>query len=91
MVSTKKNAGAPGKSGRNVKFVDTRLKKDSRALNKRIKKARQTKHVHRKNKKRARFWSYLFKVSYFYLYYIIFDDASDPNNFYVIRLIIKVV
>jgi hypothetical protein len=54
VVSTKKNAGAPGKSGRNVKFVDSRLKKDSRAVTKRIKK-KQTKHVHRKNKKRARF------------------------------------
>ena len=52
IVSTKHKTGAPGKSGRGVKFVDTRLKKDSRALKKRIKK---TRHVSRKNKKKSKF------------------------------------
>lgn len=50
-VVTKRWKGPGGKESRGVKYVDSRLKKDKRA-GKRIKK---TRHVHRKDKRKARF------------------------------------
>lgn len=50
-VVSKRFKGVGGKEGRNVKYVDSRLKKDKRA-GKRIKKQRQ---VHRRQKKATRF------------------------------------
>lgn len=51
IVSTRAKAAPPGKSRRGIKFVDTRLKKDSR----KTKKIKKTRHTHRKNTKKARF------------------------------------
>lgn len=50
-IVTKAWKGRGGKESRGVKYVDSRLKKDKRST-KRIKKMR---HVHRKDKRKARF------------------------------------
>jgi AdoMet-dependent rRNA methyltransferase SPB1 len=49
LVSKKGKTGG-GKDSRNVKHVDSRMKKDKRSQ-----KVRKTRHVHRKNTKRGRF------------------------------------
>lgn len=49
-VVTSKSKTSSGKDSRGVKHVDKRLKKDKRSL-----KVRKTRHVHRKNTKRAKF------------------------------------
>jgi hypothetical protein len=51
-VVSKNGKATGGKDSRGVKHVDARLKKDKRSVSKRIKK---TKHVHRKDTKKARF------------------------------------
>ncbi len=49
-VVSKKNKTGGGKDSRNMKHVDSRMKKDKRSM-----KIRKTRHVHRKDKKKARF------------------------------------
>jgi len=48
---SRKSKTTSGKDSRNVKHVDSRMKKDKRSQ--KIKKTRQ---VHRKHKKRGKFW-----------------------------------
>jgi hypothetical protein len=49
VVSSKSKTGK-GKDSRNVKHVDSRMKKDKRSL-----KIRKSKHVNRKHKRRGKF------------------------------------
>lgn len=50
-VVSKKNKTMGGKDSRKIKHVDRRLKKDKKALNKKIKKTRHVKRVHRRRGK----------------------------------------
>ena len=52
-IVSSKNKTSKGKDSRNVKHVDSRMKKDKRSA--KIKKSRQ---VHRKHKRRGKFWCY---------------------------------
>ena len=52
-IVDKKGKASGGKQGRNVKHVDSRMKKDKRAM--KAKKIKKTRHVTRKHKRKGKF------------------------------------